>query len=207
MSTRRVFGLILAAGQGRRFGGDKLLAELNGKPVLRHVLDWVQEAKQSGTLAGALAVIPSGDAPREQLLVQSGAEYVFNPSPELGMAQTVRLGLTALAARHPDAEASLVLQGDQPSLRHDVLDAILSSWRTGGRPVVRPRYGGDPGTPGHPVLLDRSIWNRAAEINGDTGFATLLRAYPDLVTTVDVPGTNPDINTRSDLAHLELPSQ
>ena len=207
MSSRRVFGLILAAGQGRRFGGDKLLAELHGKPVLRHVLDWVQEAKQSGALAGALAVIPSGDAPREQLLVQSGAEYVFNPSPELGMAQTVRLGLAALAARHPDAEASLVLQGDQPSLRHDVLDAILSSWRTGGRPVVRPRYGGDPETPGHPVLLDRSIWNRAAEINGDTGFATLLRAYPDLVTTVDVSGINPDINTRSDLAHLELPSQ
>jgi len=207
MSSRRVFGLILAAGQGRRFGGDKLLAELHGKPVLRHVLDWVQEATQSGALAGALAVIPSGDAPREQLLVQSGAEYVFNPSPELGMAQTVRLGLAALAARHPDAEASLVLQGDQPSLRHDVLDAILSSWRTGGRPVVRPRYGGDPETPGHPVLLDRSIWNRAAEINGDTGFATLLRAYPDLVTTVDVSGINPDINTRSDLAHLELPSQ
>ena len=207
MSSRRVFGLILAAGQGRRFGGDKLLAELNGKPVLRHVLDWAQEATQSGALAGALAVIPSGDAPREQLLVQSGAEYVFNPSPELGMAQTVRLGLAALAARHPDAEASLVLQGDQPSLRHDVLDAILSSWRTGGRPVVRPRYGGDPETPGHPVLLDRSIWNRAAEINGDTGFATLLRAYPDLVTTVDVSGINPDINTRSDLAHLELPSQ
>lgn len=207
MASGRVFGLILAAGRGRRFGGDKLLAELNGKPLLCHVLDWVQEAKQSQALAGALAVIPSGDAPREQLLIHSGAEYVFNPSPELGMAQSVRLGLTALAGRHPDAEASLVLQGDQPVLRHDVLDAILSGWRTGGRPVVRPRYGGDPGTPGHPVLLDRSIWDRAAELKGDIGFATLLRAYPDLVTTVDVSGINPDINTRSDLAHLELPSR
>lgn len=205
MPTSHVFGLILAAGQGRRFGGDKLLAELKGKPVLLHVLDWVGEARQSQKLAGALAVIPPGHAPREQLLIQAKTEYVFTSSPGQGIAETIRTGLGALAARHPDAEAALVLQGDQPALRHEVVDGMLSSWHTGGRPVVRPRYAGDPETPGHPVLLDRSIWDRAAELEGDTGFATLLRAYPDLVTTVDVAGINPDINTRSDLELLELP--
>lgn len=198
-----VFALILAAGQGRRFGGDKLLAGLHGKPLLGHVLDWVVEARSTGHLAGGLAVIPAGNFAREQLLLDTKTEYVFNATPESGVADTLRIGLAALAARYPNAEAALVLQGDQPGLRSDVLGALLSGWRTGGRPVVRPRYAGDPGTPGHPVLIARPAWSRATELEGDTGFGPLLRQYPELVTVVDVPGTNPDINTPSDLAALE----
>ena len=81
---------------------------------------------------------------------------------------------------------------------------LLSAWSRTGRPVTRPRYAGEPDTPGHPVLLDRTIWERTRELEGDSGFAPLLRKYPNLVTTVDVPGTNPDINTPSDLMLVEF---
>ena len=205
MSSAPLFGLILAAGQGRRFGGNKLLADLNGSPLLRHVLAWVGDAMQAGRLAGAIGVIPAEELAREQLFLDSKIEYVFNPKPERGVADTLRIGLGALTARHPDAGAALIIQGDQPGIRLDVVDAILAGWRSSGRPVVRPRYSGDPGTPGHPVLLDRSIWTRAAELEGDSGFAPLLAAHPQLLTTIEVSGMNPDINTPSDLASLEYP--
>jgi CTP:molybdopterin cytidylyltransferase MocA len=203
MPDHRVFALILAAGQGRRFGADKLLAELSGKPLLRHVLDWVKEARDRHQLAGGLAVIPAGNVAREKILMESGLEYSFNPGPELGVAESLRLGLATLTARHPDALAALILQGDQPRLRREVLEPLVAAWQSGGRPVVRPRYAVEPEIPGHPVLLDRSVWDRANELRGDAGFAPLFKAYPDLVTTVDVPGTNPDINTPADLAKLE----
>lgn len=206
MSESRTFALILAAGQGRRFGGDKLLAVLEGKPLMRHVLDWVQAARSRRLLSGALAVIPAGNPARERLVLESGLEYLFNPRPELGVAESLRLGLGTLAARHPDATSALILQGDQPRLRHEVLESLLAACN-GNRPVTRPRYTEDPRTPGHPVLLDRSLWPRAEELSGDTGFAPLLQAYPDLVTNVDVPGTNPDINTPADLANLESTSR
>jgi molybdenum cofactor cytidylyltransferase len=206
MTSSRVFALILAAGQGRRFGGDKLLVELNGKPLLAYVLDWVREARDAGALVGGLAVLPSDNPGREALLNQSGIEYVFNSSSGSGVAESLRIGFGALAARHPDADAALVLQGDQPRLRHEVLNLLLSAWQAAGQPVVRPRYAGEPDAPGHPVLLDRSMWARANELEGDTGFAPLLKKYPGLVTTVDVPGINPDINTPSDLALLESSS-
>ena len=203
MSDGSVFALILAAGQGRRFGADKLLVELSGKPLLRHVLDWVREAQDRHQLTGGLAVIPAENPGREKILVDSGLEYIFNARPELGVAESLRLGLAALAERHPNAMAALILQGDQPRLRFEVLDRLLAAWGGGDRPVVRPRYGEERETPGHPVLLNRSIWARTDELSGDAGFAPLLRAYPALVTTVDVPGNNPDINTPSDLANLE----
>ena len=203
MPDHRVFALILAAGQGRRFGADKLVAELSGKPLLRHVLDWVKEARDQHDLAGGLAVIPAGTAAREKILMESGLEYIFNARPELGVAESLRLGLSALTARHPDGLAALILQGDQPRLHREVLDLLVAAWHSGDRPVVRPRYAEEAGTPGHPVLLDRTMWARANELSGDAGFAPLFKAYPELVTTVDVPGTNPDINTPADLAHLE----
>jgi len=207
MSDRPLFALILAAGESRRFGGDKLLAELNGKPVMVHVLAWVREALSRRLLAGGLAVIPAKNPARERLLLESGLEYLFNARPELGVAESLRLGLGALAGRHPEAMGALILQGDQPRLRHDVLESLLKEWRNGSHPVVRPRYADEPATPGHPVLLDRSIWPRVDELSGDAGFAPLLLAYPELVKTVDVPGTNPDINTPSDLANLESSSR
>jgi molybdenum cofactor cytidylyltransferase len=203
MSDQRVFALILAAGRSRRFGADKLLAELSGKPLLRHVLDWVNQARDQGPLAGGLAIIPARDPAREKLLIESGLEYIFNPTPELGVAESLRLGLTALSSRHPDASAALILQGDQPGVRRDVLESVMAAWQSGGGPVVRPRYTDEPETPGHPVLLDRSVWPHANALQGDTGFGPFLKAHPGLVTTVDVPGINPDINTPADLANLE----
>lgn len=203
MTGSGVFAIILAAGQGRRFGGDKLMAELHGRPVLLHVLAWVREARNRQLLAGGLVVIPADNPARELLLSGSGLEYLFNARPDLGVAESLRLGLGALAGRHPDATGALILQGDQPRLRFDVLESLLAASRSGSTPVVRPRYKETPETPGHPVLLDRSVWSRADALSGDAGFAPLFKAYPELVTTVDVPGTNPDINTPSDLADLE----
>jgi molybdenum cofactor cytidylyltransferase len=207
MPESPVFALILAAGRSRRFGRDKLLAELEGRPLLQHVLAWVKDATARNLLQGGLAVIPADNPERENLLIKSGIEYLFNTTPELGVAESLRLGLGALAGRHPDAKAALILQGDQPRLRLEVLDQLLAAWRASTRPVARPRYRQEPATPGHPVLLDRALWTRADELRGDAGFAPLLKTYPDLVTTVDVAGTNPDINTPSDLAMLESSSR
>jgi CTP:molybdopterin cytidylyltransferase MocA len=206
MSSALVYAIVLAAGQARRFGADKLMAPLRGQPVLGHVLTAVAAARDAGKLAGGVVVLPQGHPEREKLLLDHRLEYAFNPAPERGLAGSLQAGLTALASRHPGAGAALVVQGDQPLLRLDVISALLNTWRKGAGPVVRPRYREEPGVPGHPVLLDRSFWSRASELKGDGGFAPLLQRYPDVVTLVDVPGNNPGIDSPSDLALLESPT-
>lgn len=74
--------------------------------------------------------------------------------------------------------------------------------RAGPR-VVRPRYAESAAEPGHPVLLDRSLWPLAAELEGDAGFAPLLRARRIEPTLVEVPGRNPDVDRPADLKPVE----
>jgi CTP:molybdopterin cytidylyltransferase MocA len=95
----------------------------------------------------------------------------------------------------------LVFLGDQPLVRIEVVEALIG--RVGSGSIVRPRYEARPDAPGHPVLLDRSIWARARQLEGDRGFSALLDSTPAETVTLDVKGDNPDVDTRADLNALE----
>lgn len=199
----RVHALILAAGRSRRFGGGKLHALYRGQPLLSHVLDVVEVARKRGLLDGGHVVLAAGDERALSLARARGLGAVLNDAPELGLSHSVRLGLTALEAPAIDAGAALVFLGDQPLVRADVVEALIAAWRHGTGPIIRPRYEARPNAPGHPVLLARSIWARAGELEGDRGFSVLLDSSPPETVLLDVKGDNPDVDTRADLNALE----
>jgi molybdenum cofactor cytidylyltransferase len=130
-------------------------------------------------------------------------EPVLNSAPARGLSYSLQLGLTAL--EETDAAAALILLGDQPLVRLDVVDALISAWYSGGEAIVRSRYAANAYVPGHPVLVARSVWPLIREVNGDAGFASFGSRVGE--TLVDVPGHNPDIDTLSDLQALEVLQQ
>lgn len=204
----RIHALILAAGEGRRFGGGKLHALHQGRPLLSHVLDIVAVARKRGLLDGGHVVVAADDERGLALARAGGLGTVSNDAPASGLSHSIRLGLAALAI--PTVEkvgAVLVLLGDQPLVRLDVVEALVAAWRQGRGPIVRPRYAGRPDAPGHPVLLSRSIWSRAGQLEGDQGFRPLLDNDRAETVTLDVKGDNPDVDTRADLDALEEFSQ
>ena len=77
------------------------------------------------------------------------------------------------------------------------------SWSRSGIKAIRPAYRETPGEPGHPLLLDRSLWHLAAEMRGETGFGPVLESHRIRVQTISVAGRNPDVNTPEDLKALE----
>ncbi|HXE56736.1 MAG TPA: nucleotidyltransferase family protein [Gemmatimonadales bacterium] len=201
MTTSGVRAVVLAAGAGRRFGGDKLLAPLRGRPLLDHALAILRRAERERLIDGVVVVAPAGDHPVVRLALEAGCRAVAHRVPAAPLSHSIRLGLQSLAGT--GAAAALVALGDQPAIRIEVVRALVEAWRAGAGPVVRPRYADAPTEPGHPLLLDRSLWPRAAELEGDAGFGPLLRRYPGWVTLVDVPGANPDIDTTADLGGFE----
>ena len=208
-----VAALVLAAGLGRRFGGAKLAATLDGKPLLAHVLDIARRAQDEGILGMLVVVVPAGpDAPAEtgvlqRLAAESGAIVVANDRPAAGLSRSLRLGLTALESLpdSPRVGAALVLLGDQPRMRLEVMHALVTEWRRSRAPIVIPRYRGDrkePGTPGNPVLVARETWPLAGRLRGDTGMRVVAQRHPELVSYLDVEGTNPDVDEPRDLDAL-----
>jgi molybdenum cofactor cytidylyltransferase len=195
--------LILAAGRSRRFGGAKLLAELRGRPLLGYVLDLVVACRRSGLLEDALVVIAAEDHGVATLARSAGVRCVINPDPDLGLSTSLQYGIGSLPA---EAGGALVLLGDQPMIRLDVVARLADAWRVGAGRIVRARYAGAPDTPGHPVLLDRAVWSLVNRLEGDAGLGPLLASGGAEVTIVDVPGANPDVDTPADLRLLNGPA-
>ncbi|HQR17265.1 MAG TPA: nucleotidyltransferase family protein [Gemmatimonadales bacterium] len=197
--------LLLAAGSGRRFGSQKLLALWRGRPLIGHAIALITALRDRGVIAGATAVVRRGDEGVAALARQSGLRVIPNAEPGQGLSHSLRLGLGALAALSPQPEAALIFLADQPSTPVEAVEEVVRAWELGGSAVVRPRYSGAPGEPGHPVLLDRDAWGLAERLTGGEGLGRALAQAPHLVLHVDVEGANPDVDTQTDLSRLEPP--
>jgi molybdenum cofactor cytidylyltransferase len=179
-----VAALILAAGEGRRFGGTKQLAELDGRPLLEHVL-----AAVSGI---SPRVVVLGHAADEILAAVDlhGARPVVCPDFADGQAASLKCGIAAL-----DADAVLVVLGDQPGITPAALEAVVAA--ADDHDAVRASY---HGVPSHPVLLRRPLLARASELSGDVGFRDLLRDARVCEVEVGHLADPTDIDTREELA-------
>src|SRR5512147_2803899 len=163
-----VHALLLAAGKGSRFGADKLLVPLRGKPLIVHSATAVASAITGGVLGGGVAVIPKGATGLSWPLETAGLTVVENPDAAAGMSTSLRRGLASLASERPMVNGALIVLADQPALSAAVIAQVVNGWRKSGR-TTRPRYAGAPGEPGHPVLLDRDDWPLADQLTGDEG--------------------------------------
>jgi molybdenum cofactor cytidylyltransferase len=189
----RVTAVVLAAGDATRFGSPKQLAVLDGRPLLQHPLDALAAAGVDDVV-----VVLGRQAPAIEAAIAWHAERrVVNGRPEDGLAGSVGVGLQA-AGENGATEAALIVLGDQPGVRPDVIAAVVGAAASTDRPIVRPRYEAD-GAP-NPVLVRRSAWPLAMSLEGDRGLGPLLASHPELVAEVPVTGDIPDIDTPADLS-------
>jgi CTP:molybdopterin cytidylyltransferase MocA len=191
----RVAAVILAAGASTRFGSAKLLARLDGRALLEHVLDAVREAGIDEI------VVVLGHAADE---VEHGIDWldeqlVRNPDPET-LSSSLQVGLAAAADLDPPVKAVVVLLGDQPRVRPEVIHGLISAARGSDEPVVVPDYADGGGA--NPVVIRREAFDLADEASGDRGLGPLLAASDDLVLRVPFSGSNPDVDTPADLERL-----
>jgi CTP:molybdopterin cytidylyltransferase MocA len=200
----RAYAVVLAAGRGSRFGGDKLLVPWRGQPLLAHTLAAVRAAVDAGSLVGGCVVVPAGHTELARLVRNARLDVVENPAAATGLSSSLRLGIAWLERTVPaDApRAALIFLADQPLVRAEVVTKLTRVWDGGRAVAVRPRYAEAPDEPGHPLLVDDSLWAFAAPLTHDAGFGAALSARGIPVAAIDVPGRNPDVDTPADLTDL-----
>jgi CTP:molybdopterin cytidylyltransferase MocA len=146
----------------------------------------VDAAVEAG-LAPIVAVVP------RQLAAATQARVTFLPNaePELGMSHSLRLGVAAMPA---DAEAAVILLGDQPTIGTELLQRLLAA--RGVTPFVATRVAGMLAPP---VLVERSHFDLVQQPRGDIGLRQILRSHAELVTAIEVARMPADIDTVADL--------
>lgn len=189
---RSVAAVILAAGTSRRYGSPKQLAVVDGRSLLEKVIG----AAATADLEPVVVVVPVWLSPPIGL-DDKAVRWVRNPFPERGMSLSLRLGLRALG---PDTPAAVILLGDQPGMQATTIKTVTGA--RGNRPLIAASA---DGVLAPPVLIERTHFHLADGLSGDVGLRDLLRANPDLVTTVPVPGHAVDIDTPRDLGRMGGP--
>ena len=155
-------GIVLAAGEGKRFGGCKQVARLDGRPLLEHAV----RAMLSVPAIDPVVVVLGAHADEIRAAVDlSGADVVVCDAWADGQSASLQAGVDALG----DVEAAVITLGDQPFISAEVIAGVLD--QRGRHLAVRATY---DGAPGHPVLLERRLLDHVSELEGDNGARTLL---------------------------------
>ncbi len=177
--------MVLAAGGGSRFEGSvhKLLADLDGRPVVAHAVGAAIEAGLDEVLVvvGAVDLVDA---------LPPGVAIVENPRWADGQATSVRAGLDAAAERGHDAV--VIGLGDQPFVGAEPWRAVAAAVE---HPIAVATY---DGARRNPVRLSREVWDLVPS-EGDEGARVLMRSRPELVGEVPCQGTAADIDTVEDL--------
>jgi molybdenum cofactor cytidylyltransferase len=183
-------GLVLAAGAGTRFGGRKQLAELEGRPLLDHALR-AMTAAPVGRVVVVLGALVEEVTTTVDL---HGAEPCPCERWDEGQAASLACGLAELA----DCEAVVVTLGDQPRMSPDAIRRVINA-RGGGAAAVRATY---RGAPGHPVLLERDLFESFRDVTGDHGARNLLLSVQVREVPCEDLGGGEDVDTPAELDAL-----
>jgi CTP:molybdopterin cytidylyltransferase MocA len=183
-------GLILAAGKGRRFGRAKQLVDLNGRPLLEHAV----RAMTASPVGRVVVVLGAG---AEDVIAQvdlHGAEPIVCERWEEGQSASLAFGLGALS----ECDAIVVTLGDLPNLSTNAIRRVIAA-RGDGVEAVRATYAGEPG---HPVLLERELFERLRDVSGDHGARNLLLSVSPREVPCDDLGGGDDVDTPAQLDTL-----
>ena len=189
-----IAAVMLAAGLARRMGRQKLLLQLQGKPVVRwsveHIVSHVEDV---------VVVTGPEDTAIRQALEDLPVRFAVNPRPQDGQGTSIAAGIAALK---PWTTAALIALGDQPRMPAAVVPALLDAFRRSGKAIVAPVYQGIQGTP---VLFSSEVFGELRALTGDAGARAVVKVNPERVEAVAFDlAMPPDVDTPEDYAKLHV---
>lgn len=190
----RIAAIVLAAGQSLRMGREnKLLAEVDGAPIVARVVDAVLASP-----ARPVIVVVGHQADEVAASLKGKAVgFAKNPHFAEGLSTSLKAGIDALPA---DVDGALICLGDMPNVGAEQLGKLIAAFNpTEGRAICVPTF---EGKWGNPVLWAARFFPEMRELSGDLGAKHLITRHADLVREVAMPGPGIliDIDTPEALA-------
>lgn len=177
--------IIMASGQGTRFGGNKLLEAFHGKPLIQWALD-----ATAGLFSRRLVVTVHKEI--EQLCQKQAIPVLLHHLPFRN--DVIRLGLEAIGN---DVDRCAFLPSDQPLLRPESICSLLLCAKNHPDFIWRPCYEAFPGSP---VIFPASFFEDLKTLPPKKGGNLIIQEHPDAVKTVPASSIYElkDIDTQED---------
>jgi molybdenum cofactor cytidylyltransferase len=173
---KEIWAIILAAGESKRMGFPKMLLDFNGSTMLENVIRNVTNSAVNNTLV----VLGAYRNELVELVARQNVNYCYNDNYKDGMLSSVKCGFVNLPA---DFDAVLIFQGDQPLISPEVVNKLITSYRTSVKGIVIPVHNGRRG---HPILIDKKYRNDIVNLDASEGLRSLSHLFSDDVLEVDV---------------------
>ena len=194
--------LLLAAGQAKRFGADKLMAKLaDGKPVIAHTLNNLQWLAKRHGLELTVVVRHDNDA-LINFLQQQHVDYSICPDAIHGMGNSIAHGIRS----HQYWHGWFIALADMPLISHQTLETLFFQAQKTPEKIIRPNVLlKDQQQAGHPVYFPRCLGFELSKLQGDQGAKKVISQHPDLLELVSTEDKHilTDIDTKQALANLK----
>lgn len=189
--------IILAAGESKRFGSPKQLAEYKGKTLLQHAIDEAAKVDKA-----AICVVLG--AHRDEILAKHKTEHIIagiNEDWESGMASSIQTGLHRLLQNYTDLKGCIIAVSDQPFLKAKIFEHLIKKQQETGAGIIASAYANTLGTP---VYLDKKYFDELMALTGDGGAKQMLETHKDDLSQIDFEQGETDIDSPEDLAAIKV---
>ena len=184
---KKIHVILLAAGNSRRFGSNKLLHPYKGKPMYQYVLEiaaHLDSAKFQEMAIGEKIVVTQ----YEEIIKsaqQAGFRCLRNGEPQLGISHSIRMGIEAIeeAAMYKAQDAILFAVCDQPELTDEVFYGLIHCYGASGKKIV---CAADGERLGNPVIFESSYWEELKSLHEEQGGKTVLKRHREDVELYQV---------------------
>jgi molybdenum cofactor cytidylyltransferase len=186
-----VLGVLLAAGGSSRFGErNKLLAEIDGEPLVRRAARTLLDSRVSRVVA----VLGHQPNAVRDALADLDVAFVENDAYEQGLSTSVKHGVRVAAGN--GADAAVLLPGDMPFVDGATVDSLVDAFHANVADAVAPAFENQRG---NPVLFGRTHFDALRAVSGDMGGRRILLDSDGALLETDDVGVLRDIDTREDL--------
>ncbi|MCK4240924.1 MAG: nucleotidyltransferase family protein [Candidatus Atribacteria bacterium] len=172
-----IWGIILAAGEGKRMGKVKLTLPLGDKLMI----EWVLQAAKLSPLDKFFLVVRPEDREIIKIGKRWGAEIVLNPNFRKGMSTSIKAALLKINTQ--EVEGFFLILGDQPLITSKIINKLMKSFSPGKREIVVPYY---ENRRGNPVLFDIYWKDELMAVTGDVGGRVLIKAHPEKIKRINI---------------------
>ena len=184
---KKIHVILLAAGNSRRFGNNKLLYPYKGKPMYQHVLEIVahmDETEFQEFTIGEKIVVTQYEEIREAAQ-QAGLGCRINKEPELGISHSIRLGVEAVEelSKGGTQDAILFVVCDQPELTEEVFYGLIRSYEASSKRIACVA---DGERLGNPVIFESAYWEELKSLCEEQGGKTVLKRHREDVELYQV---------------------